>query len=68
MKLFTCLDAGTLAGKQCTNVFWSPTGKNILLADLKGHNGTLEFFNVDDMQVLAGMQAVADFNRHFQVS
>jgi translation initiation factor 3 subunit B len=27
-------------------MFWSPAGKNIVLAGLKSMNGQLEFFNV----------------------
>ena len=39
----------------CRNVselFWSPAGRNIILAGLAGTQGALEFFNVDDMSTL----------------
>lgn len=39
----------TLAGRQCTGIFWSPAGSNIILASLgDAASGTLEFYNVDD--------------------
>lgn len=39
--------AGSLKDKHCNAVYWSPKGKNIILAGLKTMNGQLEFFNVD---------------------
>uniref|UniRef100_A0A7R9YYS4 Eukaryotic translation initiation factor 3 subunit B n=1 Tax=Chlamydomonas euryale TaxID=1486919 RepID=A0A7R9YYS4_9CHLO len=44
---------GTVPGKSCNSIFWSPAGKNIVLAGLKGMNGQLEFFNVDEMETMA---------------
>jgi translation initiation factor 3 subunit B len=39
----------TLEGRQCTGIFWSPAGSNIILASLgDSASGTLEFYNVDD--------------------
>lgn len=32
---------GTVPGKSCNHIFWSPQGKNIVLAGLKGLNGQL---------------------------
>ncbi|KAF9612679.1 hypothetical protein IFM89_003154 [Coptis chinensis] len=42
----------TLKGKQANSLFWSPTGRFILLAGLKGFNGQLEFFNVDELETM----------------
>lgn len=44
---------GTVAAKTCNAIYWSPAGKNIVLAGLKGMNGQLEFFNVDEMETMA---------------
>lgn len=44
---------GTLKGKQANLLCWSPAGKFIVLAGLKGLNGQLEFFNVDEMESMA---------------
>ncbi|KAF2602755.1 hypothetical protein F2Q70_00027856 [Brassica cretica] len=44
---------GTLKAKQANALFWSPTGKYIILAGLKNFNGQLEFFNVDEMETMA---------------
>ncbi|VVB10278.1 unnamed protein product [Arabis nemorensis] len=44
---------GTLKAKQANALFWSPTGKYIILAGLKGFNGPLEFFNVDELETMA---------------
>jgi len=39
----------TLEGKQCTSVFWSPAGGNIVLASLgDSASGTLEFYDVNN--------------------
>ena len=35
---------------------WSPQGKHIVLAGLKGLNGQLEFFSVDDMETMAAAE------------
>ncbi|XP_074373122.1 eukaryotic translation initiation factor 3 subunit B-like [Apium graveolens] len=43
----------TLKGKQANTLFWSPGGRFILLAGLKGFNGQLEFYNVDDLETMA---------------
>eukprot|EP00271_Cylindrocystis_brebissonii_P008842 TRINITY_DN23358_c0_g1_i1.p1 TRINITY_DN23358_c0_g1~~TRINITY_DN23358_c0_g1_i1.p1 ORF type:complete len:867 (-),score=244.90 TRINITY_DN23358_c0_g1_i1:372-2972(-) len=43
----------TLKGKSVNALFWSPMGRFILLAGLKGFNGLLEFFNVDDLETMA---------------
>jgi len=38
----------TLEGKQCNCFFWSPAGKNIILASLgEAASGTLEFYDVE---------------------
>ncbi|CAB9518604.1 factor 3 subunit B [Seminavis robusta] len=38
-----------LEGRQCTGIFWSPAGSNIILASLGDTaSGTLEFYNVDE--------------------
>lgn len=39
---------GSLKGKPCSRVFWSPKGKNLVLAGMGSLNGILEFFNVDE--------------------
>ncbi|WOH14507.1 hypothetical protein DCAR_0934026 [Daucus carota subsp. sativus] len=43
----------TLKGKQANALFWSPGGRFIILAGLKGFNGQLEFYNVDDLETMA---------------
>ncbi|KAF5175883.1 Eukaryotic translation initiation factor 3 subunit b [Thalictrum thalictroides] len=42
----------TLKGKPANALFWSPTGRFILLAGLRGFNGQLEFFNVDELETM----------------
>ncbi|KAJ4902960.1 Eukaryotic translation initiation factor 3 subunit B [Raphanus sativus] len=42
-----------LKAKQANALFWSPTGKYIILAGLKSFNDQLEFFNVDEMETMA---------------
>ena len=49
---------GTLHGRPVTSLHWSPQGKFIIIAGLKGLNGQLEFFNVDEMDTMA-------INEHF---
>jgi len=44
---------GTLSNKPCNAVYWSPQGKNVVLAGLNALNGQLEFFNVDEMETMA---------------
>ncbi|RZC15215.1 Eukaryotic translation initiation factor 3 subunit B, partial [Glycine soja] len=43
----------TLKGKQANALFWSPAGRYIVLAGLKGFNGQLEFYNVDELKTMA---------------
>ncbi|KAF5461330.1 hypothetical protein F2P56_017440 [Juglans regia] len=43
----------TLKGKQANALFWSPTGRFVILAGLKGFNGQLEFYNVDELETMA---------------
>eukprot|EP00798_Chlamydomonas_sp_ICE-L_P008193 gene8193-1455_t len=54
-----CNLKGTLTGKSCNSIFWSPQGKNIVLAGLKNLNGQLEFFNVDEMETMAAAEHFA---------
>lgn len=49
---------GTLQGRPVTSLHWSPQGKFLIIAGLKGLSGQLEFFNVDDMDTMA-------INEHF---
>ncbi|KAG6772922.1 hypothetical protein NC652_018046 [Populus alba x Populus x berolinensis] len=43
----------TLKGKQANSLFWSPSGRYLILAGLKGFNGQLEFYNVDELETMA---------------
>ncbi|KAL8214149.1 hypothetical protein R6Q57_003598 [Mikania cordata] len=43
----------TLKQKQANALFWSPSGHFIILAGLKGFNGQLEFYNVDELETMA---------------
>ena len=43
----------TLKGKQANALYWSPVGCFIVLAGLKGMNGQLEFYNVDELVTVA---------------
>ncbi|GER55854.1 eukaryotic translation initiation factor 3subunit B [Striga asiatica] len=43
----------TLKGKQANALYWSPAGRFIVLAGLKGFNGQLEFYNVEELQTMA---------------
>ncbi|KAI3676754.1 hypothetical protein L1987_86370 [Smallanthus sonchifolius] len=43
----------TLKQKQTNALFWSPGGCFIILAGLKGFNGQLEFYNVDELETMA---------------
>jgi len=54
--LFAPPPAGTLANKACNGIHWSPAGHNIVLSGLKSLNGQLEFFNVDEFEVLAAVE------------
>lgn len=40
----------TLTAKQCSHVYWSPHGNNIVLAGLGEMNGKLEFWDTDEQQ------------------
>ncbi|KAI9100011.1 hypothetical protein K1719_024229 [Acacia pycnantha] len=46
----------TLKGKQANALFWSPAGHYIVLAGLKGFNGQLEFYNVDELETMAAAE------------
>lgn len=46
----------TLKGKQANALFWSPAGRFIVLAGLKGFNGLLEFYNVDELETMANTE------------
>eukprot|EP01025_Chloroclados_australasicus_P055726 TRINITY_DN6817_c0_g2_i3.p1 TRINITY_DN6817_c0_g2~~TRINITY_DN6817_c0_g2_i3.p1 ORF type:complete len:743 (-),score=100.25 TRINITY_DN6817_c0_g2_i3:302-2470(-) len=39
----------TLPSKDVSQVLWSPQGKHVVFAGIKGNEGKLEFFNADDM-------------------
>ncbi|CAI0476704.1 unnamed protein product [Linum tenue] len=43
----------TLKGKQANALFWSPSGHYVILAGMKGFNGQLEFYNVDELETMA---------------
>ncbi|KAJ6694528.1 hypothetical protein OIU85_005232 [Salix viminalis] len=43
----------TLEGKQAIALFWSPSGHYLIIAGLKGFNGQLEFYNVDELETMA---------------
>lgn len=43
----------TLKGKNANALFWSPAGRFIIFAGLKTQNGTLEFYNVDELETMA---------------
>ncbi|XP_010276277.1 PREDICTED: eukaryotic translation initiation factor 3 subunit B-like [Nelumbo nucifera] len=43
----------TLKGKQANALYWSPSGRFIILAGLKSFNGQLEFYNVDELETMA---------------
>ncbi|GAB4828263.1 Eukaryotic translation initiation factor 3 subunit B [Ancistrocladus abbreviatus] len=43
----------TLKSKQANALYWSPGGRYIILAGLKGFNGQLEFYNVDELETMA---------------
>jgi len=42
----------TLKAKQANALYWSPAGRFIVLAGLKGFNGQLEFYNVDELETM----------------
>ncbi|KAH0451085.1 hypothetical protein IEQ34_021777 [Dendrobium chrysotoxum] len=43
----------TLKSKQANALYWSPAGRFVVLAGLKGFNGQLEFYNVDELETMA---------------
>ncbi|MCL7043386.1 hypothetical protein MKW94_015473 [Papaver nudicaule] len=43
----------TLKGKNANALYWSPTGRFILLAGLRHLNGQLEFYNVDELETMS---------------
>lgn len=45
-----------MTNKACNGIHWSPNGHNIVLSGLKSLNGQLEFFNVDEFEVLAAAE------------
>lgn len=47
---------GTLTNKAVNGIHWSPNGHNIVLSGLKTLNGQLEFFNVDEFEILAAAE------------
>eukprot|EP00891_Asterochloris_glomerata_P006248 jgi/Astpho2/6248/Aster-03652 len=47
---------GSQPSKQANCMFWSPQGKYMVLAGLKGMNGQLEFFNVDDFEPMSAAE------------
>jgi len=47
---------GTLTNRPCNGIHWSPLGHNVVLSGLKTLNGQLEFFNVDEFEVLAAAE------------
>ncbi|OIT24790.1 eukaryotic translation initiation factor 3 subunit b [Nicotiana attenuata] len=46
----------TLKGKQANALYWSPGGRFLILAGLKGFNGQLEFFDVDELETMASAE------------
>ncbi|KAL9225539.1 hypothetical protein vseg_001448 [Gypsophila vaccaria] len=46
----------TLKTKQANALYWSPGGRYIILAGLKGFNGQLEFFNVDELETMGSAE------------
>ncbi|KAL6655310.1 hypothetical protein ACP70R_006136 [Stipagrostis hirtigluma subsp. patula] len=49
----------TLKSKQANALYWSPAGRFILLAGLKGFDGKLEFYNVDKLETMATEEHIA---------
>ncbi|CAI9103409.1 OLC1v1001878C1 [Oldenlandia corymbosa var. corymbosa] len=43
----------TIKSRQANSLYWSPTGRFIVLAGLRGMNGQLEFYNVDELETMA---------------
>lgn len=46
----------TLNSKQANALYWSPAGRFIILAGLKGFNGQLEFYDVDENETVAQVE------------
>lgn len=44
---------GTFPNKQANALFWSPAGRHLVIAGLKGLNGQLEFFDADTLDTMA---------------
>lgn len=44
---------GTFPNKQANALFWSPAGRHLIIAGLKGLNGQLEFFDADALETMA---------------
>ncbi|MCD9561037.1 hypothetical protein HAX54_019971 [Datura stramonium] len=42
--------------KQANTLYWSPGGRFIILAGMKGFNGRLEFFGVDELDTMASAE------------
>ncbi|KAM0900356.1 hypothetical protein ACQ4PT_020717 [Festuca glaucescens] len=59
----------TIKGRQANALFWSPAGCFIVLAGLKGLNGQLEFYNLDDLfRFLAtAVTSVHEMENGFQI-
>lgn len=45
-----------MTNKAVNGIHWSPNGHNIVLSGLKALNGQLEFFNVDEFEILAAAE------------
>jgi translation initiation factor 3 subunit B len=45
-----------LTNKAVNGIHWAPNGHNIVLSGLKALNGQLEFFNVDEFEILAAAE------------
>ncbi|KAE8683324.1 Phosphoethanolamine N-methyltransferase 3 [Hibiscus syriacus] len=46
----------TLKAKQANSIFWSSGGRFIVFVGLKGFNGQLEFFNIDEIETMANAE------------
>eukprot|EP00252_Welwitschia_mirabilis_P007655 TRINITY_DN1925_c0_g2_i1.p1 TRINITY_DN1925_c0_g2~~TRINITY_DN1925_c0_g2_i1.p1 ORF type:complete len:719 (+),score=135.17 TRINITY_DN1925_c0_g2_i1:149-2305(+) len=43
----------TMKGKQANALYWSPSGRFVVLAGLKALNGQLEFYDIDERETMA---------------
>lgn len=59
LKLIT-----TIERKTCNQLFWSPKGRFILLATIGSQNGALEWYDANEMQPKAEVDAIGT-NEHF---